>query len=267
MTSRFDDQVAVVTGAGHPQGIGRAIALKFAQLGASVVICDLGDQSELDKAALSLSAESGEACEALRCDITNPADIDKCVDTVTERLGRLDILVNNAGVATGAPHFLELSDKDWDLSYQVNVKGTANFCRAVIPVMQKQGQGNIVNISSLAGLGAIEAIPANYTASKFAVVGLTKSIALEHARDNIRCNAVCPGVVNTAMRKPAIENLAEQMGISLEEAEKLEDESIAIKRAAEPSEIADVVAYLAGPAARYVTGVALPVAGGLSAGL
>ena len=267
MTSTLDNQVAIVSGAGHPDGIGRAIALKLAQLGVSVVICDLGDEIQLADAAKDLGKRSGTDCEAMRCDISSPADIKKCVEFVIQRFNRLDILVNNAGVAVGAINFLDVSDDEWDLSYKVNIKGTANFCRAVIPVMQKQGQGNIINVSSLAGLGAIEAIPSNYTASKFAVIGLTKSVALEFARDNIRCNAVCPGVVNTAMRKPAIENLASQMNISLQEAEQLEDESIAMKRAAEPSEIADVVAYLVSPAAGYITGIALPVAGGLSAGL
>ena len=267
MTSTLENQVAIVTGAGHPQGIGRAIALKLAQLGASVVISDLGDKEALISSAKQLSEESGAVCEGLACDISQQADVDSCVKYTQERFGRLDILVNNAGVAVGAADFLSVNDEEWDLSYRVNIKGTANFCRAVIPVMKNQQQGCIVNISSLAGLGAIEAIPANYTTSKFAVVGLTKSIAVEFAADNIRCNAICPGVVNTAMRQTALENISSQMSISLEEAEKLEDDSIAMKRAAEPGEIADAVAYLVSPSASYVTGVALPVAGGLSPGL
>ena len=267
MSSTLENHVAVVTGAGHPQGIGRAIAQKLAHMGAQVMISDLGDKEDLSKQAKLIASETGSRCEAIPCDISKQGEVETCVKQVKDSFGRLDILVNNAGVANGATQFLEIEEKDWELSLKVNLMGTVNFCRAVLPVMREQKQGVIINISSLCGLGAIEAIPANYTTSKFANIGLTKSIALEYAAENIRCNAVCPGVVNTAMRHGAISNIAEQMDISLEEAEKLEDDAIAMKRAAEPTEIADAVAYLASPAASYITGVALPVAGGLSAGL
>ncbi|MGI9295952.1 MAG: SDR family NAD(P)-dependent oxidoreductase, partial [Pseudomonadales bacterium] len=131
----------------------------------------------------------------------------------------------------------------------------------------KQESGVIVNIASLCGLGAIVDIPASYTASKFAAVGLTKAISLAYADKGIRCNAVCPGVVNTQMRDQLLERLAEHYDVSIEEAERMENETIAMKRGAEPEEVADAVAYLAGPCAKYVTGVALPVAGGMAAGL
>ena len=163
--------------------------------------------------------------------------------------------------------FLDISDDIWDLSYQVNVRGTAAFCRAAIPSMLKQKMGVIVNNASLCGIGAITSVPANYTASKFAVIGLTKAIALEYAEYNIRCNAVCPGVVNTGMREHAMRRIAEKENITLKQAQKHEDLSIAMKRAAQPEEVADLVLFLSGPDSAYITGAALPVAGGMAAGL
>ena len=265
--STLSGKVAVVTGAGHPRGIGRSIALKLSQQGTTVVLTDICDESELERAAAAISSETGSQCLSVVCDISDTETVQDCVDYITEQCGCLDILINNAGVTAGDTEFLQIEDAHWDLSYQVNIKGTVNFCRAAIPVMLQQKEGVIVNNSSLCGLGAIETIPANYTASKFAIIGLTKAIALEYAEKNIRCNAICPGVVNTALRKGAISRISEKMNISMEEAEKLEDDSIAMKRAAEPEEIGDVVAWLVSPAASYVTGVALPVAGGMPHGL
>lgn len=260
------DQVAIVTGASQPQGMGRAIALKLASQGASVVVVDLGSAEDLAAVADEIEGFGVESL-AIPCDITSSEQVTACIDQVLERFGRIDILVNNAGVSSAISRFLEIPDDAWDLSYRVNVRGTASFCRAVIPTMLKQRGGVIVNNASLCGLGAIEAAPTNYTASKYAVVGLTKAIALEYAADNIRCNAVCPGVVNTGMRVNAINRIAAKENISPEQAQRLEDESIAMKRAAEPEEIADAVLFLAGPSGSYLTGVALPVAGGMAPGL
>ena len=260
-------KTAIVTGAGHPMGIGRAIALKLAGQGANVAITDVQSVSGLDDLAREISDLSGEKCIGIHCDITSKEDIVNTVKQTRKDFSHIDILVNNAGVGGKGTKFMEIDQDSWDLSYAVNIKGTVNFCRTVIPFMLEQGSGVIINNSSLCGLGAIEAIPASYTSTKFAIVGLTKAIALEYAAQGIRCNAVCPGVVNTAMRQNAIGRIAKQHNISVADAESLEDESIAMKRAAEPGEIADAVAYLAGPAASYITGVALPVAGGMSAGL
>ncbi len=260
-------KVAIITGAGQEQGIGRAIAMKLAEQGASTVLTDLESADSLEKIAKEISESRGNKCMPMYCDITVEEDINNCIRQTVNELGSIDILVNNAGVAGSGTNFMDVDNDTWDLSYKVNIKGTVSFCRAVIPLMQKQNDGVIVNNSSLCGLGALEAIPANYTATKFAIIGLTKAIALEFAPQNIRCNAVCPGVVNTGMRQDALGRIAEQMNITVEEAEKVEEDAIAMKRAAEPEEIASAVAYLVSPAASYITGVALPVAGGLSAGL
>ena len=260
-------KVAIITGAGQNQGIGRAIAAKLAEQGASTVITDLTTAGELENIAEDISNSTNQKCLAVHCDNTKESDISNCIDLSLETFGRIDFLINNAGVAGQGTNFLEIEANSWDLSYRVNVLGTVNFCRAIIPVMLKQKSGAIVNNSSLCGLGALEAIPASYTSTKFAIVGLTKAIALEFATQNIRCNAVCPGVVNTGMRRDALIRIAEQMEISIEDAEKLEDDAVAMKRPAEPEEVADAVAYLVSPAASYITGVALPVAGGLAPGL
>lgn len=139
-------------------------------------------------------------------------------------------------------------------------------CQAAIPHMLQTGGGAIVNVSSLCGLRALPAIPHAYTASKFAVVGLTKSMALEFGPNHIRVNAVCPGSVDTQMRAKAIALLAEQEGISLEDAEALENATISLGRAATPSEVATVVAFLCSAEAAQITGAAIPVDGGMTGG-
>lgn len=262
----LEGQVAIVTGAAHPQGIGRAIAQKLAQQGAQIVVVDLASAEGFDTAAAELR-DYGIKAVTFACDVSRRQEVRACIDHVKETFGRIDLLVNNAGVGRGAADFLELSDSDWDISYQVNLKGVANFCQAVLPQMLEQGQGNIINVASLAGLGAIEAIPACYTATKFAVVGLTKQLAVNYARHNIRCNAVCPGSVVTQMHAQTLQLIADENQISIEEAQQLEDASIPMGYSAQPGQIGDAVVYLASPAASYITGVSLPVAGGMMPGL
>lgn len=261
------EKVALVTGAGHPKGIGRAIALKLAEQGATVVVTDLESASaDMADAVEQLKALSGDVL-AVAVDVTQKEQITACVDQVLARFGKIDVLVNNAGVGVGSAELTELTDQDWELSFKVNVKGTADFSQAVIPTMLEQGGGSIINVASLLGLGALEAIPACYTATKFAVIGLTKQIAMNYAKQNIRCNAVCPGSVVTQMHATTLELIAQEHGISIEEAQALEDANIPMGYSAQPSVIGDAVAYLASPAASYMTGVALPVAGGMSPGL
>ncbi|MGI9289208.1 MAG: SDR family NAD(P)-dependent oxidoreductase [Pseudomonadales bacterium] len=265
--SPLSNQIAIITGASHPKGMGFAIAKKLLDQGASVVVTDLPHaMDDLQARVVELESQGGRAL-AYAVDVTRSEDIQACVQEALSTFGRIDILVNNAGIGGGSSDFLDVSAKDFELAFNINVLGVAQLCQAVIPTMLKQESGVIVNVASLCGLGAIPDIPASYTASKFAAVGLAKAISLSYADKGIRCNTVCPGVVNTQMRDQLLERLAEQYDISIEEAERMENETIAMKRGAEPEEIAEAVSYLAGPSAKYITGVALPVAGGMAAGL
>lgn len=261
------NKTAIVTGAGQTKGIGRAIALKLAEQGANLVITDLPTATVgLNELKDELEA-LGVWGLAIAVDVTRPQQVADCMAQTLERFGSIDILVNNAGIGGGSSNFLELSANDFERAYQINLLGAVHCSQAAIPAMCEQGGGAIINTASLCGLGAIPSIPVSYTASKFALVGLTKAIALEFAENNIRCNAVCPGAINTQMRDRLFERIAEEEGISPDQARQNEDATIAIGRGAEPEEVADAVAYLAGPAASYITGVALPVAGGMAPGV
>ena len=199
-------------------------------------------------------------------DVTDGTQIDNCVESVINDHGRIDILVNNAGVGVGSANFLDQKAEELDLTFAVNVKGMIRFSQSVIPHMQTAGAGVIVNVASLCGLRAIPAIPPAYTASKFAVVGLTKAMALEFGGDSIRVNAVCPGSVDTQMRANVMELLAKEEGISIEEAEAAENATISLGRPSSPAEVAAVVAFLCSDDAKYLTGAAIPVDGGMTGG-
>ena len=206
MTKSLAGKVAIVTGASAQRGIGRATALKLTSLGADLVLADLSLTSGLQPLAEEIAAAGGRSL-AVMVDVTDVGQIQACVEAACERFGGIDILVNNAGTTTGAKPFLEISDADWDSSYAVNLRGPAQFCRAVIPVMVRRGGGAIVNNASLAGLGA-EAGFGAYSASKHGLVALTKTVAAEFGHQGIRCNVVCPGFVNTDMHMGVNERLA-----------------------------------------------------------
>jgi len=261
------DNVAIVTGAGHPLGIGAATARRLAADGVRVVAVDLPEtRQHLDSLVATIEAANGTAL-AIEVDITKTEQIQGCVDETLRVFGRLDILFNNAGASVGSIEYLETPREVWDVSLGVNVMGTAEFCRAVLPVMESGGGGVIINNASLAGLGSIIGMPACYVASKHAVVGLTKAIALEFGARKIRCVAVCPGSIKTQLYDMVLDGHMEMHGCSREEAESIEASTVALGYSADPAEVADVVAFLASPAASYITGVALPVAGGMSQGL
>jgi 3-oxoacyl-[acyl-carrier protein] reductase len=213
-----------------------------------------------------IKASGGEAMAVL-VDVSDSEQIDAAVKQVADAFGKVDILVNNAGVGFGSAVLDQNQDKDWDANYAVNVKGTMALCRGVIPFMEKSGGGSIVNVSSVAGIAASVGMPYPYVATKHALVGATKVLALELAGKGIRANVVAPGAINTDMLQQAYAAIAEAEGISIEEAAAKENASIPLGRPAEPSEIAAAVAFLAGPDASFITGIALPVAGGMAPGI
>ncbi len=272
-------KIAIVTGAGRPRGIGRSTALRLAEHGAHVVVTDLCRKYEGDLAFYGVGddwprlQQTGREIEArgvrgLACkvDVTRRDEISACVDEVVATFGGIDILFNNAGTAIGAGPFLTMTQQQWDLSLSVNVTGMFHFCQLAIPHMIERGGGAIVNTASTAGLGAGEMM-CGYHASKFALVGFTKAIAAEFGQFGIRCNAVCPGYVDTDLGETEHEFVSQMQGITVEEARRHATNQIALRRTCPPEEVADVVAYLCGPAAGYITGVALPVAGGMAVGL
>lgn len=272
----LDGLTAIVTGTGSPTGIGRATALALAAHGASVVATDIqvertanGEPASNTNSMSVLATEikaNGVESMIVEVDITNRDQIDACIEQVIARFGRIDILVNNAGTTIGAMPFLDITGDHWDLSYRINLKGTADFCQATIPSMIRNGGGVIVNNVSTAGLGA-EAGFGAYNATKHGVVGLTKTIAAEFGVSGIRCNAVCPGYVSTSMHLQATDRLAMEAGVSVEEMAEQRYRGVALRRPGSPSEIASTIAFLAGPASAYITGAAIPVSGGTPVGL
>jgi len=263
-------KVVIVTGAAHPEGMGYAICKRFVESGAKVVVTDLAHDND-GRAQLKARAkeivDAGGAAIAIAVDITDRQQIAACMSQVMATYGRIDVLVNNAGTPIGVGDFLAMTDQQWDVSYQVNLKGLVNFSQAVLPYFIEQGGGNIVNNASLAGLGTIPGMAA-YSATKFAVVGLTKALAAEFGGSGVRVNAVCPGMVWTQMGRIEAQH-EQQPGETLEETRQrlVSSDLVPLARWAEPGEVADAVVYLASTSASYITGVTLPVAGGMAPGL
>lgn len=269
-------QVALVTGASAPSGIGRAICLRLARAGAYVVATDIGGEMMLADGARDRGALLAEVLAGIESvggqgmthplDVTDAASIRTCLAAVAARAGPVDILVNNAGSLAGAGPFLDSVAADWQQSFEVNILGPMQICQAVIPAMQARGAGCIVNIGSIGGLGGRAAFGA-YSAMKHGLTGLTKTIAVEFGPDGIRCNAVCPGYIDTDMHAASNLRLAQAEGQSVAAMKAQRYQAVALRRAGQPEEIAEAVAYLASPAGAYITGVNLPVTGGLSPGI
>jgi 3-oxoacyl-[acyl-carrier protein] reductase len=270
---QLDGKVAVVTGVGRPLGIGRACALKLASMGAEVMISDicrkyegdlafynLGQWEQLEKVVHEVE-QLGRKARAFKVDVTRRSEIEEMVAAVIEQFGHIDILVNNAGTAVGVGPFLMISEAAWDKTFEVNVKGIYHSCQLVLPHMIEGGGGRIINISSGAGLRGAAFFGA-YTASKFAVVGMTQALAAEFARFKINVNAVCPGMVETDLGFEEYEFLSFLKGRTPEEIRQKVAEGIPIGRVATADDIAEVVAFLASPAADYMVGQAVAVTGG-----
>jgi dihydroanticapsin dehydrogenase len=252
MTGRISGKVCVVTGAGS--GIGRATALRFAAEGAHVLCADVNADSVVATAA-EIAAAGGSA-KARQVDVADSRAVDAMIADAVESFGQLDVLVNNAGVnLPGVLH--EVSDEVIDRTLAVNVKGQIYGCRAAIPHMLDRG-GSIINISSVNGIVS-EPYLAVYSASKGASVMLTKGVALDYAKRGIRCNVVCPGWVDTPINYAH----AEMLG-GLQKVYDTIDSFQPIGRPGEPSEIANVVLFLASDESSLMTGSVVVADGGMT---
>lgn len=249
------DKIALVTGAGS--GIGAAIAERFAALGAHVCATDV-DGASADETARRIQAAGGSV-EAFTLDVTLPDRARAAADRVHGRYQRLDILVNNAGIGHVGT-ILQTSGDDLDRLYAINVRGLFNVTKAFLPAMIARRAGVVINMASIAGIVGLRDRLA-YCTTKFAVVGLTKSLALDHALDGIRVNCICPGRVETPFVKARLREYPDP-----ERAYREMASAQAVGRMGRPEEIAAAAAYLASDDAAFVTGSALIIDGGLSAG-
>ncbi|MBB5193640.1 3-oxoacyl-[acyl-carrier protein] reductase [Silvimonas terrae] len=244
---KLRDKVAIITGSAS--GIGQATALKFAQEGAKVVVCDL-NRAGVDQVVSELTALGTEAAGFL-VDVTDKATIAEMVAGVKSRFGRIDILVNNAGIVADAQLF-KMTEEQFDRVIDINLKGVYNCTKAVVDTMIEQGQGVILNASSVVGVYGNFG-QTNYAASKFGVIGFVKTWAKELGKKGIRANAVCPGFVATPILNAMPEKVIQAM-----------EEKVPMKRMARPEEIASVYAFLASDEASYINGAAIEVTGGLT---
>jgi NAD(P)-dependent dehydrogenase (short-subunit alcohol dehydrogenase family) len=266
-------KVAIVTGAGRKLGIGRGIALRLARDGADVAVADicrefeefpgygLGMWEGLKETADEISA-LGVRGLPLRVDVTDAAQVEEMVRQTVEALGRLDIIVNNAGGAPGPAPVIALEEAAWNKTMAINATGTFLCSKAAARQMLAQRQGGkIINIASIAGKKASPFLAA-YCAAKAAIIGLTRTMALEVAAANIQVNAVCPGQVDTELQRWGWQLAAGMRGTSYEEVIKRVISEIPAGRLETPDDVANVVAFLASSQSDYMTGQALNVDGG-----
>lgn len=248
--NRLEGKVAVVTGGNA--GIGEAIAKRFADEGASIVITGRRQQ-ELDRVASVIRLNKGKVL-GIAGSVTDEMHVQEVVRRTLDSFGRIDVLVNNAGVGDFGKRLHETDDATWAKVLDINITGVFRMTRAVLPHMQRQGRGAIVNISSIASLVGLSGLAA-YTASKGALDALTRALAIEYAKEGIRCNGVNPGLIHTPM---AASLLADE--------ERLQPilAQYAIRRVGTPEEVANMVLYLASDEAAWVTGGTFPIDGGMT---
>jgi acetoin reductase-like protein len=251
------DKVAIVTGGG--QGIGRAIALRLAHEGADIVIADVN--SETASAVAGEVQTAGRKALSIRTDVAQAKDRRALVDTALAKFGKIDILVNNAGIIRVSDP-LKITEEEWDLVQAVNLKGTYFTCQAVLPHMLERRHGRIINIASIAAkAGSIAFI--HYNVSKAGVVALTRNLALAYGKRGITVNCVCPGIVDTEMWAKIEREAGVLLGMERGEFTQSRLNAIALGRLEKPEDVGDAVAFLCSDDARYITGQAINVEGGM----
>lgn len=252
-----EGQIAFITGGGT--GIGRAIAMKFASFGASVIVAGrkLGPVEET--VAMLPTPVAGQKHKAVVMDVTDKKRILEVMDEIKAEYGHLDILMNNAGVSS-MNHISDLTEEEWDQNFNINSKGVFLVTQAALPLMKEKG-GRMVTTCSMAAVKPDPTL-AHYTASKFAVLGFTKAAALEFAQYGITVNCVCPGFVKTDMQAREIVWEGKMRGIEPEQVLQNYVNNTPLGRLCYPEDVADVVGFLVSPEAKFLTGEAVNVAGG-----
>jgi NAD(P)-dependent dehydrogenase (short-subunit alcohol dehydrogenase family) len=244
-------RVLVTAGAG---GIGLAIARRFAAEGARVHTCDV------DEMALSALASSDPAITATPCDVSDRSAVQRLFKEALAKLGGLDVLVNNAGVAGPTAKIDEMNPEDWDRCLEISLTGQFNCTRLAVPLLRNSKNASIVNISSAAGrLGFAMRTP--YAAAKWGVIGLTKSLSIELGPDNIRVNAILPGLVAGDRQRRVLEAKAQQRGISFAERERTASSYTSIKDYVTPEQIADQILFMCSRRGKTISGQAVSICG------
>ena len=249
---RLASKVAIITGAGS--GIGEVAAKFFAKEGASVILVGR-NLDKLNRVASEIKS-SGKNAVAVRADISNEGEVQAVAEQAIRQFDKIDILVNNAAIINDPVQFHEMPDRVWNELIDTNLIGTFRMTRAVLPSMIERKSGSIVNVSSVAGMKAIEKVPLSvYNTTKAGIIMFTKSIAVEYAQYNIRCNCVCPGTIRSPFLQPYLED---------EKAGKMMHAAQPLGRIGEPEDVAHSILYLASDEASWVTGTVIVVDGGIT---
>jgi 3-oxoacyl-[acyl-carrier protein] reductase len=243
----LEGKTALITGASR--GIGKEIALRLASEGADIAVTNIADDEEF-KSAIKEIKSTGVKVKGYVFNVASFADSQKNVDNIVKEFGKIDILVNNAGI-TRDSLLMRMTEEQWDLVIQINLKSVFNLTKAVLMPMMRQKSGSIINLSSVVGVSG-NAGQSNYAASKAGIIGFTKSIAREVGSRNIRCNAVAPGFILTEMTDKLPEEVKKEW-----------IEKIPLKRAGTPADVASVVLFLASDLSAYVTGQIINICGGM----
>jgi NAD(P)-dependent dehydrogenase (short-subunit alcohol dehydrogenase family) len=260
MCQRLKGKVAIVVGAGQTpgqgMGNGRATAILFAREGAKVMLADY----RLDSAAETkkmIDEEGGESF-AFQVDVTKADDCRRMADACVAKYGKIDILHNNVGIGEGGGP-VELSEEDWDRVLNTNLKGMFLTCKYVLPYMERQGSGAIVNISSLAAIRCQFYPYVSYTAAKAGVNGFTRDVAMQYAHQGVRVNCIMPGFINTPM---AIETIVDRSGMDRADLISMRDSAVPMNHMGDAWDVAYAALFLASDEAKFITGIALTVDGG-----